>query len=79
MPEIWIEEIESLYHEELEQEMPITYIALYDQIPVGSCTLQLNDGIRPDLEPWLGDLVVDPKIIAVSGGLLVLLVRQDSP
>ncbi len=23
--------------------------------------MQLNDGIRPDLAPWLGDLVVDPS------------------
>ena len=61
MPEIGIEEIESLYYEELQHDMPLTYIALYDQIPVGSCTLELNGGIRPDLGPWLGDLVVDPK------------------
>mgnify|MGYP002378924524 CR=1 FL=1 len=61
MPEIGIEEIESLYYEELNQEMPFTYIALYDEIPVGSCTLQLNEDIRPDLGPWIGDLVVDPK------------------
>jgi predicted N-acetyltransferase YhbS len=61
MPEIGIEEIESLYHEELEHDMPLTLIALYDQIPVGSATLELNGGIRPDLGPWLGDLVVEPK------------------
>ena len=29
MPEIGIEEIESLYYEELNQDMPITYVALY--------------------------------------------------
>lgn len=61
MPEIGIEEIKSLYYEELNQDMPLTYIALYGEIPVGSCTLQLNDGVRPDLGPWIGDLVVDPK------------------
>ena len=61
MPEIGIEEIESLYYEELEHDMPLTYIALYGEIPVGSATLELNGGIRPDLGPWLGDLVVDPK------------------
>lgn len=61
MPEIGIEEIESLYYEELNQDMPFTYIALYDEIPVGSCTLQLNEDVRPDLGPWIGDLVVDPK------------------
>lgn len=61
MPEIGIEEIESLYYEELSQDMPLTYIALYGEIPVGSCSLQLNDDIRPDLGPWIGDLVVDSK------------------
>lgn len=61
MPEIGIEEIEFLYYEELKQDMPLTYIALYGEIPVGSCTLQINDSIRPDLGPWIGDLVVDPK------------------
>jgi len=60
MPEIGIEEIESLYYEELQHDMPLTYIALDDEIPVGSCTLELNGGIRPDLGPWLGDLVIDP-------------------
>ncbi|MBI5448171.1 MAG: GNAT family N-acetyltransferase [Gammaproteobacteria bacterium] len=61
MPEIGIEEIESLYYEELKPDMPLTYIALDGEIPVGSCTLELNGGIRPDLGSWLGDLVVDPK------------------
>lgn len=61
MPEISIEEIESLCREELNQNMPLTYIALDGENPVGSSTLELNCGIRPDLGPWLGDLVVDPK------------------
>ena len=61
MPEIGIKEIESLYYKELNHDMPLTYIALYDEIPVGSCTLQLNEDVRPDLGPWISDLVVDPK------------------
>jgi GNAT superfamily N-acetyltransferase len=61
MPEIGIEEIKSFYYEEMNQEMPFTYIALNGEIPVGSCTLELNGGIRPDLTPWFGDLVVDSK------------------
>lgn len=61
MPEIGIEEIESLYYEELKKDIPITYIALCGVTPVGSCTLQLNDDVRPDLGPWIGDLVIDPK------------------
>jgi len=61
MPEVGIEEIESLYHEELFQDMPLTYVALYGETAVGSCTLQLNENVRPDLGPWIGDLVVDQK------------------
>lgn len=61
MPEIGIEEIETLYYEELKKDIPITHIALCDATPAGSCTLQLNDDVRPDLGPWISDLVVDLK------------------
>jgi hypothetical protein len=63
MPEIGIEEIESLYYEELNQDMPLTYIALYGEIPVGSCTLQLKDNGRPDLGPWIESVVVDRILV----------------
>jgi N-acetylglutamate synthase-like GNAT family acetyltransferase len=43
-----------------ENTLPITYVALDGTIPVGMCSLRQNDGIRPDLTPWLGSLVVDP-------------------
>ena len=39
--------------------MPITFVALHDNKPVGMCSLRENDGIRPDLVPWLASLVVD--------------------
>ncbi len=72
MPEIGIEEIESLYYEELKHDMPITYVALYDETPVGSCTLELKGGIRPDIGPWIGDLVVDRKYQKQGIGKLLL-------
>jgi GNAT superfamily N-acetyltransferase len=72
MPEIGIEEIESLYHEELNRDMPLTYIALYGETPVGSCTLELNNDIRPDLGPWIGDLVVKPKYQKQGIGKMLL-------
>jgi GNAT superfamily N-acetyltransferase len=72
MSEIGVEEIESGYYEELNEDLPLAYIALYDQIPVGTCSLQLNDGIRPDLKPWLGDLVVDPKYQKQGIGKMLL-------
>lgn len=58
MPEIGVEEIEALYYAELNQDIPATYVAHCKEIPVGSCTLELNGVIRPDLRPWIGDLVV---------------------
>jgi GNAT superfamily N-acetyltransferase len=72
MPEIGLEEIEFLYYEELRQDMPLTYIAQYGEIPVGSCTLQLKDDVRPDLGPWIGDLVVDPKYQKQGIGKMLL-------
>ena len=77
MPEIGIEEIESLSYEELNSGMPLTYIALYGEIPVGSCTLELNGGIRPDLGPWIGDLVVDPKYQKQGIGKMLLDVAVE--
>lgn len=56
-----ISEITSWFYEWLNDSIPLAYVSLYDGEPVGTCSLQLNDGIRPDLSPWLGDLVVDPK------------------
>jgi GNAT superfamily N-acetyltransferase len=44
-----------------EDTMPLTYVALDGDKPVGMCSLRENDGIRPDLTPWLGSLVVDPE------------------
>lgn len=77
MPEIGIEEIESLYYEELNRDMPLTYIALYGEIPVGSCTLQLKDDVRPDLGPWIGDLVVEPKYQKQGIGKMLLDVTVE--
>lgn len=42
-------------------KLPITFVALIDSKPVGMSSLRANDGIRPDLTPWLGSLVVDPN------------------
>ncbi len=72
MPEIGIEEIESLYYKELNQDMPLTLIALYDELPVGSCTLELKGGVQPDLGPWIGDLVVDPQYQKQGIGKILL-------
>lgn len=77
MPEIGIDVIESLYYEELKQDMPLTYIALDGEISVGSCTLQLNDEVRPDLGPWVESLVVDPKYQKQGIGKMLLNITVE--
>lgn len=59
LPEIGIQEIESGYYDELNDTLPLAYVALDNHVPVGTCSLHLDGGIRPDLGPWLGDLLVD--------------------
>lgn len=41
--------------------LPITYIALIDDKPVGTASLCETDGIRPGVMPWLASLFVHPK------------------
>ncbi len=44
-----------------KDSLPITFVALENNQPVGTCSLRINDGIRPDLTPWLGSLYVEPN------------------
>ena len=61
-PELDVKEIESLTYDEINrQDEAISFVALYDEIPVGFCTFKLEEEFRPDLGPWLADVVVDPK------------------
>ena len=64
---IWLPDISK---EEIMQEfemhfnvdkLPITFVAFEDDVPVGMCSLYENDGIMPDLMPWIGDLVVSAE------------------
>jgi len=41
-------------------KMPMTVVALLEGKPIGMASLRENDGIQPDLLPWLGSLVVRP-------------------
>ena len=38
-----------------------TDVALDGDLTVGMCSLSESSGIRPDLTPWLGSLVVHPS------------------
>jgi GNAT superfamily N-acetyltransferase len=62
VPDISVERVIARFADHLnDQALPITFVALDGDLPVGMCSLRENDGIRPDLIPWLGSLVVDPK------------------
>ena len=41
-------------------KMTMTFVALSEGKPIGMASLRENDGIQPDLIPWLGSLVVHP-------------------
>ncbi|MGE3318580.1 MAG: GNAT family N-acetyltransferase [Candidatus Berkiella sp.] len=57
-----IERIQSKLADHLKRDsLPITLIALDNNRPVGTCSLRINDGIRPDLTPWLASLFVLPE------------------
>jgi hypothetical protein len=63
VPDIPVERVITRFQDHLnDQDLPITFVALDGDLPVGMCSLRENDGIRPDLNPWLGSLVVDPNI-----------------
>jgi len=62
LPDVPVERVQQKLQEHLnEDKLPLTFVAFHDQKPVGMCSLRENDGIRPDIMPWLGSLVVDPE------------------
>jgi predicted N-acetyltransferase YhbS len=62
IPGATIEKAIQCYEEHLnDNHMPITFVALDNNKPVGMCSLRENDGIRDDLTPWLGSLVITPS------------------
>jgi N-acetylglutamate synthase-like GNAT family acetyltransferase len=61
IPGATVEKAIKEYHEHLnEEDLPMTLVALKGGKAVGMCSLRENDGIREDLMPWLGSLVVHP-------------------
>ena len=62
LPEIPIQHVEQKFITHLnDNTLPITFVAHDGNKPVGMCSLRENDGIRPDLTPWLASLVVHPS------------------
>lgn len=63
VPDVIIDRVEARFHEHLnDDKLPLTFVALENNKPVGMCSLRSNDGIRPDLTPWLGSLIVDKPV-----------------
>jgi hypothetical protein len=61
VPEIPVERVIQRFGEHLNEDiLPVTFVAFDADKAVGMCSLRENDGIRPDITPWLGSLVVDP-------------------
>ena len=59
VPDVPIERVEQNFLKHLnDQTLPLTFVAFHDDTPIGMCSLRENDGIRSDLMPWLGSLVV---------------------
>lgn len=62
VPEVKIEQVIENFKNHLNTDrLPLTIVALDNNIPIGMCSLRNNDGIRPDLSPWMGSLVVHPN------------------
>lgn len=75
-PDILLPEVKSWLHEWCNDRIPLAYIALVKDKPVGICSLQENDGIRPDLMPWVGDFCVDTAYQNQGIGKLILKAAQ---
>lgn len=61
LPDINLQRVELKFHEHLNSdELPVTFVAIDDNKPIAMASLRINDGIRHELTPWLGGLVVHP-------------------
>lgn len=80
VPDVSVERVEQRFHEHLNDEvLPITFVAFDGNKLVGGVSLRENDGIRPDLMPWLGSLVVDAAYQKKGiGGMLINAIRQKA-
>jgi GNAT superfamily N-acetyltransferase len=80
LPDVPIERVKSNYLTHLnDNELPLTFVALLNNEPVGMCSLRDNDGILPEVGPWLGSLVVKPDAQKKGiGALLISRVKEKA-
>lgn len=70
---------ENLIKHSNRDKLPLTFVALINNQPVGMASLRENDGIQPHHTPWLGSLVVDPAYRGQKvGEQLILVVRNQA-
>ncbi len=59
-PDVKLEDAEQKFRAHLnEDKLPLAFVALEDNQPIGMCALRVTDGVREELKPWLGSLIVD--------------------
>lgn len=52
--------------------LPIAFVALHDNQPIGMACLRENDGIRVGVAPWLGSLMVNPSFRGYKVGEMLI-------
>lgn len=61
IPNANVEKAKQKYIEHMNSdELPLTFVAIDKHQPIGMASLRANDGIRDDLTPWLGSVIVKP-------------------
>lgn len=57
-----IENVQSRFMQHCNKDkLPIAYVGIYQNKPIGMVCLRTSEGIQNDLSPWLGGLVVHPN------------------
>lgn len=60
-----------------KDKLPLAYVGIYQNKPIGMVCLRITEGIQNDLSPWLGGLVVHPDYRGRKiGEKLVAVVKE---
>lgn len=92
LAELWYEELgkhwvpnASIDHTQLRfvthlnrDKLPLMFVAIANKKPIGMACLRMGDGIRPDLFPWLGGLVVNHNYQKQGIGKQLIATVQNS-
>lgn len=80
IPRASVEHAKQLLEKHLNNdELPFTFVAIDKHQAIGMASLRINDGIREDLVPWLGGVVVEPRYRHQRiGSQLIELVKNQA-